>query len=112
MDPITNLEKLIADGKDGATLRFALGTAYFKQEKMNHAIRHLGAAVEMNPGYSAAWKLLGKAHASTGQIDEARHSYERGIAVAQERGDAQAAREMQVFLRRLNADAAEPDETG
>lgn len=109
MDP-TSLEKLIADGKDSATLRFALGSAYLKLEKMTHAIRHLGAAVEMNPGYSAAWKLLGKAYASTEQIDAARQCYERGIAVALERGDAQAAREMQVFLRRLNAAATEPDE--
>lgn len=111
MDPITNLEKLIADGKDSATLRFALGTAYLKQDKMTHAIRHLGAAVEMNPGYSAAWKLLGKAYTGTEQIDEARQSYERGIAVALERGDAQAAREMQVFLRRLESAASGTNET-
>jgi Tfp pilus assembly protein PilF len=112
MDPVTSLEKLIAEGKDSATLRFALGTAYLKQEKMTHAIRHLGAAVEMNPGYSAAWKLLGKAYASTGEIEEAKQSYERGIAVALERGDAQAAREMQVFLRRLNSAATQSDQTG
>lgn len=110
MDP-ASLEKLIADGKDSATLRFALGTAYLKLEKMTHAIRHLDAAVEMNPGYSAAWKLLGKAYASTEQTEEARRSYERGIAVALERGDAQAAREMQVFLRRLNAKPAQPDDS-
>lgn len=108
MDP-ASLEKLIADGKDGATLRFALGTEYLKQEKMNHAIRHLGAAVEMNPGYSAAWKLLGKAYASTGSIQEAKAAYEQGIAVALERGDKQAAREMQVFLRRLEAGGAKSD---
>ncbi len=111
MDP-ASLEKLIADGKDSATLRFALGTAYLKQEKMTHAIRHLGAAVEINPGYSAAWKLLGKAYASAGSIEQAKQSYERGIAVALERGDAQAAREMQVFLRRLNADTAQSDQSG
>ena len=110
MDP-ASLEKLIADGKDSATLRFALGTAYLKLEKMTHAIRHLGAAVEMNPGYSAAWKLLGKAYASMEQVEEARRSYEQGIAVALERGDAQAAREMQVFLRRLNANADQRDES-
>ena len=111
MDP-AGLEKLIADGKDSATLRFALGTAYLKQGKANHAIRHLGAAVEMNPGYSAAWKLLGKAYASEGSVPAARASYEQGIAVALERGDAQAAREMQVFLRRLDADRAPTDESG
>ena len=111
MDP-ASLERLIAEGKDSATLRFALGTAYLKQEKTTHAIRHLGAAVEMNPGYSAAWKLLGKAYAGIDQIEDARRSYEQGIAVALERGDAQAAREMQVFLRRLNAAASQPDANG
>jgi Tfp pilus assembly protein PilF len=105
-----SLEKLLADGRDSATLRFALGTEYLKQSQRELAIRHLSAAVDMDPGYSAAWKQLGKAQAAEGQLVAARDSYQRGIAVALERGDEQAAREMEVFLRRLGRVAeANPD---
>lgn len=102
-----NLEKLLAEGNDSATLRFALGTEYLKQDDNESAIRHLSVAVEMEPTYSAAWKLLGKAQAAAGLLQEARASYTRGIAVALERGDEQAAREMQVFLRRLSSAPAD-----
>ncbi len=101
MDVGASLEKLLAEGRDSATLRFALGTEYLKQDQCELAIRHLSAAVQMDPVYSAAWKQLGKAQAAGGLQQAAKDSYARGIAVALERGDEQAAREMQVFLRRL-----------
>ncbi|NNM00711.1 MAG: hypothetical protein HKO62_08180 [Gammaproteobacteria bacterium] len=56
----------------------------------------------MNPDYSAAWKLLGKALASAGDTAAARTAYESGIACAERMGDKQAQREMQVFLKRLD----------
>lgn len=106
MDVSGNLEKLLADGRDSAALRFALGSEYLKQKQHELAIRHLSAAVQMDPGYSAAWKQLGKAQAAQGLLEAAKDSFSRGIAVALERGDEQAAREMRVFQRRL-AGAAE-----
>jgi len=101
MDAVAGLEKLLADGRDSPTLRFALGTEYLKRERHETAIAHFLAAVEMDEGYSAAWKQLGKAQAALGRSEDARASYERGIATAEKRGDQQAAREMRVFLRRL-----------
>lgn len=110
VDPSVGLEKLLAQGQDSATLRFALGSEYLKQGKSELAIAHLSAAVAMEPGYSAAWKLLGKAQTAAGRLAEARDSYARGIAVATERGDEQAAREMRVFLRRLERSRPEDAE--
>jgi predicted Zn-dependent protease len=95
------LEKLLDAGKDSAILRFALGSELLKEDDNVLAIRHLRAAVDMEPNYSAAWKLLGKAQAAAGLREDARESLARGIAVAVERGDEQAVREMRVFLRRL-----------
>ena len=51
--------------------------------------------------YSAAWKMLGKAHVAAGDIPGASAAFEQGIAVATSRGDVQAGKEMQVFLKRL-----------
>ena len=98
---IQNLEKLLAAGKDGALLRFGLGNAYAQSGDPAAAVVHLRRAVELDPHYSAAWKLLGKSLVAMGDSDGARSAYQQGIAAAEQKGDKQALREMQVFLRRL-----------
>lgn len=95
------LERMLAAGKDSALLRFSLGNECLKAEDADAACRHLESAVAQDPAYSAAWKLLGKAHAAAGRNGAALEAFERGIAVAEVKGDKQAAREMQVFARRL-----------
>ena len=102
MPEIENLESMLAKGQDNALLRFALGNAFIKYNKYADAIEHLARAVELDPGYSAAWKLYGKALAATGRQSEAVNAYQKGIAAAETKGDIQAAREMRVFLKRLN----------
>jgi len=98
---IANLEKLLASGKDGALLRFGLGNAYLEAGDPATAAVHLQNAVEMNPAYSAAWKLLGKALVAAGDPAGALAAYRNGVAAAQRMGDKQTLREMQVFIRRL-----------
>ena len=55
----------------------------------------------MNPDYSAAWKIYGRTLAAAGKQQEAISAFRQGMAVAEKRGDIQAAKEMSVFLRRL-----------
>lgn len=98
---IANLEKLLGGPRDGALLRYSLGNEHFRAGDFAQAAIRLSEAVERDAGYSAAWKLLGKALAEGGQTIEALAAYEQGIAVAEARGDIQAAREMAVFSRRL-----------
>jgi len=101
MDLITNFEKLLASGTDNAMLRLSLGNAYLQHGDLEQAVLHLRAAVEQDPGYSAAWKSYGKALTQSGQVEAAAHAYTRGIESAEHKGDVQAAKEMRVFLRRL-----------
>lgn len=96
------LEKLLADGRDDALLRFSLGNACLKDGDSGSATAHFARAVEHDPGYSAAWKLLGRSLAQGGRVAEAAAAWERGIEAAEARGDIQAAKEMRVFLRRLH----------
>ena len=98
---IANLEKLLGGPRDGALLRYSLGNEYLKAGNAAVAASHLRAAVERDAGYSAAWKLLGKALAESGQSTEALAAYAQGIVVAEAKGDIQAAKEMTVFARRL-----------
>lgn len=101
MGVIDNLEALLASGTDNALLRFGLANEYLKLGKPEIAIGHLRKAVTHDPKYSAAWKRLGKTLAETGRTTDAMQAYEEGIRVAKEKGDIQAAKEMRVFLKRL-----------
>lgn len=96
-----NLEAMLRRGQDSALLRFSLGGECLKDGDHAAAIVHLREALRQDPGYSAAWKKLGEACAASGAPQQAAEVYRQGIATAQARGDVQAAREMQVFLRRL-----------
>lgn len=105
MNPVERFEALLASGKDSALLRFSLGTHYLKAGEAARAAQHLRAAVDQDAGYSAAWKLLGKALAESGRGAEAMQAYRLGIEAAERKGDKQAAKEMAVFLRRLERQA-------
>ena len=98
---IASFERILGSGKDGALLRFGLGDAYLKAGDASHAVEHLRHAVALDPLYSAAWKLLGKALTSSGDDGAALAAYREGIAAAEKKGDKQAMKEMQVFARRL-----------
>lgn len=101
MPTVDSLEAMLAHGQDSALLRFGLGQEYLKRNQSEPAIAHLRAAVEKDPKYSAAWKILGQALAAAGRNDEAIAAYREGIRVADEKGDIQTAREMGVFVKRL-----------
>lgn len=92
---------MLERGQDSALLRFSLGNEYAVNDDHERAIEHLRQAVSMDRNYSAAWKLLGRSLAEAGRFDEAMASYRSGIQVAEKKGDRQAAKEMAVFLKRL-----------
>jgi predicted Zn-dependent protease len=98
---VANLEKLLGGPRDGPLLRYSLGNEYLKSGDAPAAIPHLREAVARDPRYSAAWKLLGRALTDVGDSAAALAAYREGIAVAEARGDKQAAKEMTVFAKRL-----------
>ena len=105
MSMIENLEALLAAGKDSAQLRLALASKYLEAGELDRALEHGRVVVELSPDYSAGWRLLGQIQSKAGASDAAAETFRRGIAIAEERGDVQVAKEMQVFLRRLERDA-------
>ena len=98
---LDRLEKLLAAGQDGAALRFALASGYYADGALDAALGHAKVAVELDADYSAAWRLLGQVQAAAGLEEDATETFSRGIGVAEQRGDQQVAREMRVFLKRL-----------
>ena len=102
------LEALLESQGETALLRFSLGLSC-RADAPDVAIAHLHRAVELDAGYSAAWKELGRILADHGHAEAARDAFTRGISVAEARGDIQAAKEMRVFLKRLRGADALPD---
>ncbi len=98
---LENLERLLARGKDGALLRFSIAGEYLKRGDTASAVAHLLKSVELDPKYSAGWKLLGKAYEVAGQFTAAEEAWRQGLNVSEANGDLQAAKEMKVFLKRL-----------
>ena len=102
---------MLGGPRDSALLRFGLGAAYLKSARKDEAVTVLQSAVALDPMYSAAWKLLGKALQNSGQPDAAREAFKLGITAAETWGDIQAAKEMKVFLRRLTPTPSMPSGT-
>ncbi len=102
---IESLLAMLERGPDSALLRFSLGNEYLREEEDLLAAEQLKHAVELDPNYSAAWKLLGKALANQKCTAQAIDAYRQGIEIAKANGDRQAAKEMSVFLRRLEKGA-------
>jgi predicted Zn-dependent protease len=106
---LASFTRLIGTPRDGSLLRFSLGNEYLKTGDAAQAVVHLREAVAKDPDYSAAWKLLGKALADSGDAPGALAAYRSGILAAEKKGDKQAAKEMTVFARRLAKQTGEAD---
>ncbi|HEY9112841.1 MAG TPA: tetratricopeptide repeat protein [Rhodanobacteraceae bacterium] len=101
MSRINALKAQLGGPRDGALLRYSLGAALLEAGDPSEAIAQLRAALDFDADYSAAWKLLGKACLQSGEAQAAAEAWRRGIAIAEAHGDVQAAKEMRVFLKRI-----------
>lgn len=108
-EQIRNLEKLLDSPRDGALLRYSIGTAYLKAGELEPALAQLREALARDPRFSAAWKALGTALAEAGREGEALETWRRGITAAHDKGDRQAEKEMTVFARRLEKRLGRPE---
>ena len=95
------LEKLLEAGKDDAMLRFTLGSICLQEADLDTALAHVERAIAFDPDYSAAWKLHGAILHKLGRFEEALQVWREGRALAERKGDLQAAKEIGVFLKRL-----------
>ena len=97
----TAFERQLASGKEGALLRYSRGNECLKDGEPALAVDHFTRATALDPRYTAAWKLLGKALQAAGRDEDALAAWRRGIEIARIRGDKQAEKEMTVFARRI-----------
>ena len=95
------LEARLAGGHDDAMLRLSLAQLCLRASEWAAARDHAAACLAHDPDQAAASKTLGKALEALGDVPGAAAAYREGIARARAGGQIQTAREMEVFLRRL-----------
>ncbi len=94
--------KLLEKDSGNPMILCSLGIELFKEGRYPEAREHLRRAVENKPDYSVAYRMLGRTHYELHENAEARGVFTKGREVAQENGDLQTVREIDVFLRRLD----------
>lgn len=99
---IDSLLKLVGTARDSAMLRLTLARLLSAQGDLGQAESHLEAALEMDAGYTAAWKELGRVRQQNDDPAGAAEAWRQGIDKARENGDKQAEKEMTVFLKRVS----------
>ena len=99
---IEGLEELLEEEPDALT-HFMLATELLKVDRGDEATRHYAAVLELDPAYTAAYRGLGRQLMAQGDTARAIEVFEKGLAVAEQTGDLQTAKEMEVFLRRARS---------
>jgi predicted Zn-dependent protease len=93
--------KLLEKDPGNPMVLYSVGNELFKEGRYGEARDHLRRAVENKPDYSVAYRMLGRAHYELREDNEARSVFLKGKEVAQENGDLQTVKEIDVYLRRL-----------
>lgn len=99
-DFLERLQAQLEAGRDSALLRLSLAQTLLTRDP-EQALDHAERALTFDAQYTAALKARARALDLLGRSDAAIAAYEQAIKVAAERGDKQAEREMQVWLKRL-----------
>jgi Tfp pilus assembly protein PilF len=99
---LAQFQALVALEPDDTVVRFGLGELYMQAQEFALAAEQFAEIVRLDPHYSAAYRYLGQAYAALGQRAAAAETFQRGITIAESRGDLQTVKEMRVFLRRLD----------
>lgn len=101
---IAAFAEMVRDDPADPVAQFSYGQALFARARFAEAATAFEAVIALSPGYSAAYRGLGRALEALGRRDDARTTYTRGIDAACAGGDLQTKKEMEVFLARLSAD--------
>lgn len=94
------LQVLEIDAEDTIAL-FGMADIYFYRKDFESCSANLEKVLLVDPKYSSAFLLLGKAYEAQGENGKAKDIYQRGIEAASRQGDMMPANEMQSRLNQL-----------
>lgn len=98
---MNEIKELLKIYPQDVILLMSLTQAYMDIQDYKNAILTSREILQINPHYSVAYRILGGALVETKEFTDAIKTYKKGILVAEKNGDLQVAKEMKVFLQRL-----------
>jgi tetratricopeptide (TPR) repeat protein len=107
-DRIDNFRKMANDDPDNELAHFSLGKVLLESDRFEEAITSLERTIALNPQFSKAYQLLGKARVNLGHREQALAMLREGFAVADQRGDLSPRDEMARMIRDLGETPPEP----
>lgn len=102
-DRIAQFRKMASDDPDNELGHFRLGQLLSEAGDHAEAVKSFERTLELSPGFSKVFQLLGQSLMKLGKKDEAVEVWVRGWKVADERGDKMPRDEMARLLREQGA---------
>lgn len=99
---------MASDDPDNELGHFRLGQLLTEAGDHEEAVKSFERTLELSPGFSKVFQLLGQSLLKLGRKDEAIDVWTRGWKVADERGDKMPRDEMSRLLREQGATSPEP----
>lgn len=98
---IDQFRELVELSPDDELAHYGLAQEYMKAERYEESAASFRRVVELKADYVAGYRELGKALMKCGRLDEAQENLLKGRALAEQHGDGQAVKEIDVYLRRI-----------
>lgn len=97
-DRVAALERMLEKRPDDARLRFGLALEYLNAGRTDEGVEELRAYLASSDDEGNAWGRLGAELRRTGQEEEAREAYRKGIEAAYRHGHPTMAEEFEEVL--------------
>jgi Tfp pilus assembly protein PilF len=101
MEKIEKLKSFLIHSPDDPFLKHALALEYIKMGNEKDARRIFMEILDRDPAYIGSYYHLASLMARTGEIDNARTWYEKGMTAAKQAGDLHAYNELQAAYEDL-----------
>jgi Tfp pilus assembly protein PilF len=101
MDRIEALQAMLALDPKNMLALYGVAMEYKNRGDLERAAKSFENVIEANPTYAAAYFHGGQTYEQLGQIEQARETYEKGIAVTSRTGDSHTRAELQGALDML-----------
>jgi tetratricopeptide (TPR) repeat protein len=82
-------------------VHYGLAQEYMKAGRFEEAAVSLERVIELKPDYAAAYREMGKALERAGNLEAAKDSFLTGRRLAEQHGDGQTVKEIDVYLKRI-----------
>ncbi len=94
-DRVETLQAMLFEQPRDTFLHYALATEYRLLGKSREALEQYNQILEIDPGYKGVYLHLASLYAETGDPDNARKTYLKGLMITMASGDDHAYRELQ-----------------